>query len=280
MPGLGYNVFPEDIEGNPQLGHYVEIRAFPAKTLIQNILRAEIRANEIAREAARQINELLPFGLNIPTPTPFPEANRRVAETRDDPNRVETFYLYVPGGGQNTLAWQQMHEYTDVKLARVATGLLGLGGGGTGGVLPGLLGTPINPQVEVLFRNTQLRTFTFYFLMAPTSRSESERMQWIIERLRWHAAPEIPQEGARQLVFVPPSEFEIKFYFREKGSNSFQRNPNLPMIDRCVAERVDVDFTPQGEFSTFSNGHPVSALLSIQFKELAIVDKNKIARGY
>ena len=261
MPGLGYNVFPEDIEGNPQLGHYVEIRAFPAKTLLQNLARGLDRVGGI-------------FG------RPDLGTNNINVDTRDDPSRVETFYLYVPGGGQNTLAWQQQHEYTDVKLARVATGLLGLGGGGTGGVLPGLLGTPINPQVEVLFRNTQLRTFTFYFLMAPTSKSESDRMQWIIERLRWHAAPEIPQGGVSSLVFVPPSEFEIKFYFRQKGSNSFQRNPNLPMIDRCVAERVDVDFTPQGEFSTFSNGHPVSALLSIQFKELAIVDKNKIARGY
>lgn len=257
-----YNVFPSDIEGNSQIGHYVEIRAFPGRGLTQNaidfgnFLGGLFGSGNAGNQAATAL------GVNAAA----------------NPNQTETFYMYVPGGGQNTLSWQQQHEYTDVKLARVAAGFLGVGGSGGSapGVLPGLLGTPINPQIEVLFRNTQLRTFQFYFLMSPTSLDESQKMQWIIERLRWHAAPRISNSS---LTFEPPSEFEVTFYFRQK-MGGFVRNPNLPKIDKCVVERIDVDFTPQGEFSTFSNGHPVSALLSMQFKELSIIDKNKIGAGY
>jgi hypothetical protein len=273
MAGLGYNVFPEDMEGNPQIGHYMEIRAKPSSRSVSGALTGGINF----------INNLVQ---NFPIPGGGAEAFNNIAQTfatalgagqqNLSPNQSETFYFFVPGGGQQAMSWQQQHDYTDVKLARVGLGMIGIGGDGPG-VLPGLMGKPINPQVEVLFKSTQLRTFQFFFLMSPTSESESEKMKWMIERLRWHAAPQITSS---KLFFDPPSEFDIKFYYRPKRGGSFVESNRLPKIDKCVVERIDVNYTPQGEFSTFSNGHPVSALLNIDFKEMAIIDKNMIARGY
>ena len=226
---------------------------------------------------------------------------------------THTISLFVPGGSQNgSLAWEHAHDYTDAKMARVALGMLGISPSGSG-VLPGMLGTAINPKVEVLYRNTDLRRFQFNFLFAPTSEEETRRMEDIIRILRFHSAPELVnggggyagswidqflgggltagaassnnlREGYRDVatqaaylstggLFLAPSEFIIDFKFNGKD------NPWLPKIGRCIIERIDVNYTPLGEFSTFSNGAPVSAMLTVIFREMKVVDKANIING-
>lgn len=203
----------------------------------------------------------------------------------------DTITLFVPGGGQNgSMSWEHAHDYTDPKLARIAAGLLGIGAGGAG-VLPGMMGAAINPKVEVLYRNTDLRKFQFNFLFAPTSQKESDSMEAIVQKLRYHSAPKIkggysdPNIGYKNIqgqfdylrtgwVLDAPSEFTIDFYFNGR------ENMHLPKIGRSIIERIDVNYTPLGEFSSFSNGHPVSAMLTIVFRELRIIDKQNIERGY
>lgn len=230
---------------------------------------------------------------------------------------LDTISIFIPGGGQNgSMSWEQAHDYTDPKLARVALGMLGISPSGSG-VIPGMLGGAINPKVEVLYRNTDLRKFQFNFLFAPASQEESESMEAIIKTLRYHSAPELVKGygslwdavtdiatglaggqmagpsrtpllddlrksyiGSGQFdylstggLFLAPSEFIIDFY-----SNG-QENIHLPRIARCVIERIDVNYTPLGEFSTFSNGHPVSAMLTLVFREMKVIDKANIARG-
>ncbi len=225
-----------------------------------------------------------------------------------------TISLFVPGGSQNgSLAWEHSHDYTDAKMARVALGTLGISPSGSG-VLPGMLGTAINPKVEVLYRNTDLRRFQFNFLFAPTSQTETLRMEEIIRTLRFHSAPELVNGGGGYLgnwvdsflggtlttgaaaandlragyrtatsqaqylstggLFLAPSEFLIDFKFNGRD------NPWLPKIGRCIIERIDVNYTPLGEFSTFSNGAPVSAMLTVIFREMKVVDKANINGGY
>jgi len=206
-------------------------------------------------------------------------------------NYSDTITLFVPGGGQNgSMSWEHAHDYTDAKLARVAAGMLGIGAGA--GVIPGMSGKAINPFVEVLYRNTDLRKFQFNFLFAPTSEKESKSMEQIFKTLRYHSAPKMlggysnPEEGYRGdllgqyqylttgALWDAPSEFTISFYYNGK------LNPYVPKIGRSIIERIDVNYTPLGEFSTFSNGHPVSAMLTVVFKELRVIDKQNIQKGY
>ena len=155
-----------------------------------------------------------------------------------------------------------------------------------------LLGYPINPRVEVLFTATPQRQFAFEILMAPKSEKESETMKKIVETLRFHAAPEIssltlgniaPVLNAEVLnlignagipLFIPPAMFDISFY--NKGGE----NTNIPRISTCVMERIEVDYAPTGVYSTFRNGHPVVARLSMGFREVEILHKARIAQGY
>lgn len=173
--------------------------------------------------------------------------------------------LFMPGATSgSSFVNHDVHEYADIKLANLARDTLGVGAG----PLQGITGFSINPGVQVLYRNTALRTFQFQFIMAPQSQAESESMESIIQNLRYWAAPR-----ATGVFFQTPAEFQIRFY------NKGQENPHIPRIRRCVLNRIDVMYSPNGDWSTFRNGHPVSAQLSLNFQEMEIIHKDFIAGG-
>lgn len=187
----------------------------------------------------------------------------------------DSWAFYIPGGGAGTI-FNQRHEYADVKLSRVGAGMLGVSGD-TPGIIPGALASPMNPAVEVLFRNTELRQFQFTFQLSPSSEQEAKTLKDGIQKLRYHSAPRIRTTG---LFFESPSEFTIGFYFRPTGSGQWTENPNMPRISKCVLREVEVTYNNDGEYSTFENGMPVSVQLVLVFREMRIIDKNLIDQGY
>jgi len=135
-----------------------------------------------------------------------------------------------------------------------------------------LLQAPINPMVEILFSNTTVRVFVMEFLMSPRNEEESKTIHSIIKTLRFHAAPEIGELSG--VTWIPPAEFDITFF------NKGVENMNLLRINTCVLERVEVDYAPQGIYSTFRNGHPVAVRLSLAFRELEPVHKKRVLQGF
>lgn len=204
------------------------------------------------------------------------------------PNKTPSYtaVLYIPGGagqGDSGIFFDDEHEFTDVKLSNVVGGAIGAFAGsllgdtakavvGKGGAITSMLGKPINPGIEVLYQTTKRRSFLFTFLMAPSSEKESNDMKEIIKNLRMYAAPELAYlNGA---VMRAPAEFAIKFYHKN------EENENIPKIRRCVLSRVTVNYSPNGEWSTFSNGHPVSCMLSLNFEELEFIHRDLVSQGF
>lgn len=137
-----------------------------------------------------------------------------------------------------------------------------------------IAGYPINPKIEVLFSHTPQRSFRMEILMAPKNAAESETIKNIISTLRFHSAPEISSFGAIFPVFIPPAEFDIKFY------HNGRENLNIPRINTCAMEQIEVDYAPTGVYSTFRNGHPVAIRLSMAFRELEILHKQRVTQGF
>jgi hypothetical protein len=135
------------------------------------------------------------------------------------------------------------------------------------------LGVPINPKVEVLFSGTAQRAFRMEILMAPRNEQESITVKNIIDTFRFHAAPELDNIGPIP-IFVPPAEFDITFYHKGK------ENTKIPRINTCALEQIEVDYAPTGVYSTFANGHPVAIRLSLAFRELEILHKQRVAQGF
>lgn len=137
------------------------------------------------------------------------------------------------------------------------------------------IGQAINPQLQVLFKGIGFRTFQFEFVFTPYSQEESLKVKEIIKKFKYHAAPEIkPNRVFSQGVFLDvPDIFGIEFFY--KGS----QNSNVHRIGKCVLENINVDYAPNG-WSTFNDGSPVQTKLTLQFKEIEIIDKTKIQEGY
>jgi hypothetical protein len=133
-----------------------------------------------------------------------------------------------------------------------------------------------NPMMELLYTSPAFRTFQFDFMFYPRDEQEAVEVQKILDKLRFHQAPEIA-ENTKSFFLVPPSEFDIKFYYNGK------ENPNIPRISTCVLETISVDYAPNG-FSAYEvqnepypsigrTGMPVAIRLSLQFKETEYLTK-------
>jgi len=138
-----------------------------------------------------------------------------------------------------------------------------------------LTGSVRNPMLEMLYKSPDFRSFSFEFKFYPRDEREALEVQRIVERLRYHQAPELLKESAAFLV--PPSEFDIKFYYN--GS----QNPNIPPISTCVLKTIDIDYAPNG-FSAYEvpnenqpslglTGMPVSMTLKLSFQETTYLTK-------
>lgn len=129
-------------------------------------------------------------------------------------------------------------------------------------------GQALNPQLEVLFKGLDMRTFQFDFMFAPYDEQEAENVLEIIKTFKFHMAPEV-NAGMMGRYFTPPSEFDIDFLFNG------QINRNVHQIGTCVLKDMNVDYAPNG-WSSFGNGMPTHVKLSLQFMETEIVTKKRV----
>lgn len=205
-------------------------------------------------------------------------------------NPVYAAGLFIPGGGGGGpgLVYYDAHKYTEIKLAGMASGVLGAVGSAasglnvTGGSIKAIasaVGHPITPQVEVLYTSTDTRSFDFSFLLAPSSEKEADSMKEIIKNLRRYAAPKKPEGSivnsiVGNVFYEYPAEFLIKFYHGGK------ENTNVPKIRKCALTDVQVVYTPSGEWSTFLDGTPVACMMQLHFQELEIINRNLIEEGF
>lgn len=140
-------------------------------------------------------------------------------------------------------------------------------------------GRVTNPMLELIYTSPSLRSFQFEFMFYPRSEKEALEVQRIIDRFRFHQAPELDKfENGRQTgMLIPPSEFDIKFYYGGR------QNPNLPPIASCVLQSVQVNFAPRG-WSAYEEvgenvpalgrtGMPVAIQMSLSFKETTYITK-------
>lgn len=157
-------------------------------------------------------------------------------------------------------------------VAELGEGVAGLGSQGA----LSAFGIAINPQVDVIFKSPELRTFNFEFLFAPRSLAEATKVQEIIQLFRFHAAPELLAGEGLGRYFVPPSEFDIEFSINTLGK-----------ISTCVLEDIAVDYAPTGGAHFYNSDHPIMSRMTLQFRELEFITKELIghpgdpkARGF
>lgn len=122
------------------------------------------------------------------------------------------------------------------------------------------MGKALNPQIEMVYKKTQNRSFVFDFRMQPRNRSESVSIKNIIKQFKRFAAPSLTDSTGA--YFNIPGQFDIEFMFKN-NENRF-----IGKISTCVLENIDVNYSSAGPFATFDDGAPVEVNLQLRFSEV------------
>jgi hypothetical protein len=165
--------------------------------------------------------------------------------------------------------------------AEAATGGGGAGQQGmNGAVAKGLEVTPAraalsslykmaaNPRKEQLFKSMEFRRFSFNYQFAPRSAAEANNVKRIINMFKFHMHPEF-QNNVNKMLYLFPSEFDIVYYFGDK------EHPHLNRISTCVLTDLNINYSPNGQFSTFKDGFPTQINVQMQFLELETLTKER-----
>jgi len=137
------------------------------------------------------------------------------------------------------------------------------------------IGDVVNPNAELVFKSVPFRTFNFPYEFAPKNEKEKDDIQKILSMFKFHMMPELG--GAAQGYLSAPSEFQITYMYRE-GPNSY-----IPQISRCALTDMNIDYSPEGVFTTFKGDErgaaPVLTKVDLTFTEMEIMTKETISEG-
>ena len=133
-------------------------------------------------------------------------------------------------------------------------------------------GLALNPLNQLLFDSIDFRTYQLAFTFTPYSQQEAEDVKKIIKVFKEASLPKIT-DAAFGMFFIPPSTFNIEFLYNGKTNTGISR------VTESVIESIDVNYAPNG-WSAHTDGAPVQTTLTMNFKEIELVDKKKVAQGF
>lgn len=135
-------------------------------------------------------------------------------------------------------------------------------------------GAIVNRRQEQLFESVKFRSHDYTWLFLPRSKEESDAINAIITTFKFHSHPEIDGSTTNSMMILP-DEFDIEFRY---GNNL---NKSISRVATSVLARVNVDYTPVGEFISFDGySDPIAVSLSLTFMELEPLYRDMIQRGF
>lgn len=167
------------------------------------------------------------------------------------------------------------------------------------------MGLAVNPQLQLVYKGLGFRTFTMEFVFTPKTKEESDQVSAIVNTFIYASHPTVT--GTSGMYFTPPSVFNMEFLMAKSGTFSgltdmLQKagnsiipgvpigsaianklgggstgieNDRLYKVGDCVLEDVSVDYAPNG-WAAYSGGAPVQTRLTLSFKEIDILDRNRM----
>ena len=153
-------------------------------------------------------------------------------------------------------------------------GVKGVNTEALGTLLQRAQGFALNPQLQMIYRGTGLRTFQLSFTFTPKSKDEAQAVNNIINQFRFYASPSLGQKvgdtttaTTNSMFLIPPSLFDVEFYVN--GG----RSEYLPRYGRCILDNLDINHAPNG-FAAYDDGSMVQTTLELAFKEMDILTRD------
>ena len=159
-------------------------------------------------------------------------------------------------------------------------------------------GIVINPNAELMYDSPEMREIGMVFKMVPRTPDESKIIRRICQAFRYHSMPmyggaedkeafaevwgdwdkenenevNAAQNNGTQLDLGAMNNFIrvpdlCKFTFMHGN----KVHPYLVQFKPCAISKVEVTYTPDGTFSTYSDGAPTAVELRLNFMETKVV---------
>lgn len=156
---------------------------------------------------------------------------------------------------------EDLGEAIGTKFAENAAGVKGL--------LSRTAGKVMNPNLELLFQKPRLRPFSFTFKMSARNADEAKQIIAIIRFFKQNMAP---QKGggtggeSANLFLKAPNTFQVHYLHR--GVDIGEEHKFIGRMKECAMTSFEVDYTPDGNYSTYEDGVMTSYTISMIMKEL------------
>jgi len=172
----------------------------------------------------------------------------------------------------------------DQDLARALQGLML----NTAGALPGFgglkaaaemrSGVVLSDRMELAFKGIDKRTFQYEFKMNPKSEDEAKEIRDIIKAFKFNMLPEFEGSDSHGRALVVPNTFDIEYHWNG-AENQF-----LHKISTCVLESMNVSYGGD-KYKTHAGvsgdgAPPIDTTLSLTFKELDLITRQKAKEGF
>ena len=143
-------------------------------------------------------------------------------------------------------------------------------------------GMVLNNRLETVFEGIEKREFSFQFRFLPRSENEAKTVDRIVNIFRFYMAPSFAgDDPSSSRTFIVPATFNVQYHY-SGGQNMF-----LNKIGECVLTNMDVTFGGERpQFfrpTTGVNGEgapPVETNITLNFKELELMTREKIREGF
>jgi hypothetical protein len=139
-----------------------------------------------------------------------------------------------------------------------------------------------NPNVELLFQSMNLRTFDLTFKMSPYDTTDEKNVRGIINTFRKAMLPkyegvtsvfDIKNDGVQAAFIKVPNLCKVAYM---RGAST---HPHLPSYKLCAITDMNVNYTPDNNYSTFAGGGPVAYELKVSFMETKLVFAEDFGEG-
>ncbi len=162
-------------------------------------------------------------------------------------------------------------------------------------------GIVINPNAELLYDSPEMREIGMVFKMVPRNEVESSTIRKIYQTFRMASLPSFGGDGQQEGMFSrnddsdsgvagtkEQQEFSssennwirvpnlCKFTFMQ-GSDT---HPHLIQFKPCAISKVEVNYTADGTYATYSDGAPLSVELTLNFMETKVIFRKDVKAGF
>tara|TARA_B100001057_G_scaffold84242_1_gene80087 strand:+ start:6274 stop:7398 length:1125 start_codon:yes stop_codon:yes gene_type:complete len=182
-------------------------------------------------------------------------------------------------GGSFEAAFSSIKGTAKESLTQVAKDALNTFAPGAKALAEIQAGKVFSNRMETVFRGLSKRSFQYQFTMMPKSEAEAQSIRKIVNMFRFYMSPSFEGAANTSRVFVVPATFDIEYRITGKQ----QENMFLNKISTCVLTSCDVSYG--GERTTFfrptdDGAPPVQTSMTLQFQELELITRERIAAGF